>query len=81
MLFLVLILDSAANSKNERYYQDKWCNNHNGETEYILSDKTRVDCLTETHAIEFDFAGKWEAIGQSLHYGLMTSKTPGIVYM
>jgi hypothetical protein len=46
----------------------------------VLSDGTRVDCLTEEYAIEFDFADKWaEAIGQSLHYALMTGKKPGIV--
>ena len=46
----------------------------------MLSDGTRVDCLTEEYAIEFDFADKWaEAIGQSLHYALMTGKKPGIV--
>jgi hypothetical protein len=48
--------------------------------EYKLIDDTRVDCLTKTHAIEFDFASKWaEAVGQSLHYSNLTSKTAGIV--
>jgi len=36
--------------------------------------------MTETHAIEFEFAGKWtEAVGQSLHYSLQTGKRAGIV--
>ena len=40
----------------------------------------RCDCLTTTHAIEFDFADKWaEAIGQSLHYATQTEKKAGIV--
>lgn len=64
----------------EKVYQDAWCAKNHGETEYVLDDKARVDCLTETHAIEFDFAPKWaESIGQALYYGLKTSKAPGIV--
>ena len=64
----------------ERDYQDVWCKANNGITEYRLSDNCRVDCLTNTHAIEFDFAEKWaESIGQALYYGLQTNKTPGVV--
>lgn len=48
--------------------------------EVKLIDDTRIDCLTKTHAIEFDFAPKWaEAIGQSLHYSRMSGKIAGIV--
>lgn len=51
-----------------------------GISEYYLNDKTRVDCLTKTHAIEFDFAEKvYEGIGQSLYYSVKTRKKPGIV--
>ena len=65
---------------NELSYQHAYCSAHNGIEEYELSDKTRVDCLTDTHAIEFDFANKWaESIGQALHYGSMTSKKPKVV--
>ncbi len=39
-----------------------------------------MDCLTETHAVEVDFARKWaEAIGQSLYYSHYTGKKPGIL--
>ena len=63
----------------EAHYQEIWCE-YIGEVEVILDDDTRVDCLTDTHAIEFDFANKWaEAIGQSLHYSVMTGKRAGIV--
>lgn len=65
---------------NEASYQHAWCSAHGGVEEYVLSDRTRVDCLTDTHAIEFDFADKkYEAVGQSLHYAVMTGKKPGIV--
>lgn len=65
---------------NEASYQDAWCSIHGGVTEYENADHTRVDCLTKTHAVEFDFANKWaESIGQALHYGLMTNKKPKVV--
>lgn len=52
----------------------------NGEIEHRLPDKTRIDCLTSSYAIEVDFASKWaESIGQSLYYGLMTNKKPGVL--
>lgn len=65
---------------SEASYQKAWCSAHNGIEEYENKDMTRVDCLTLTHAVEFDFANKWaESIGQALHYGLMTGKKPMIV--
>lgn len=44
---------------NEESYQQAWCDAHGGVMEYENSDFTRVDCLTKTHAVEFDFANKW----------------------
>lgn len=64
----------------ERWYQQQWCNDQGGKMEYVLPDRTRCDCLTATHAIEFDFGPKWaEAIGQALYYSLQTGKRAGIV--
>ena len=64
----------------EKYYQNEWCTKWGGIQEYILYDKTRVDCLTKTYAVEFDFASKWaEAIGQSLYYSKITGKKPAII--
>jgi len=64
----------------ERDYQLAWCKDHNGTAEYVLDDRTRVDCLTATHAVEVDFAPKWaEAIGQSLYYSAKTGKRAGIL--
>ena len=46
----------------------------------VLADGTRCDCVTATHAIEFDFGGNWaEAIGQSSYYSIQTKKKAGIV--
>ncbi len=65
--------------KKEKHYQAEWCADR-GLTEYRLPDRTRVDCLTESHAIEFDWAKKWhEGIGQSLYYAVQTGKRAGIV--
>ena len=68
-----------AKKYNERHYQTQLCNEINGEMEYVLKDKTRVDCLTDEYAIEVDFAKKWaESIGQSLFYAEMTRKEPAV---
>lgn len=74
----------AQTPKNHQYfekdYQKVWCDAHCGTREVILSDRARVDCVTATHAIEFDFATKWaESIGQALYYGYALNKKPGIV--
>ena len=45
-----------------------------------MPDGTRCDIVTETSAIEVDFADKWaEAIGQSLNYAFQSSKRAGIL--
>ena len=60
----------------EADYVNAYCK---GIVEYELSDRTRVDCLTDDYAIEFDFAKKWaESIGQSLYYAKMTGKKPAV---
>ena len=82
-LFCLAIFAQSSYAKHdlpEKYYQEEWCKEQNGVTEYVLSDGTRVDCLTKNYAVEFDFASKWaESIGQSLYYASQTGKTPAIV--
>ena len=81
-VFLIMVVPVcyAGHIQNEKYYQKIWCRENKGITEYILPDKTRVDCLTKNYAVEFDFASKWaESVGQSLYYAKMTSKKPAIV--
>ena len=85
-LLLILILalpfmgcSGAVKKYNERHYQTILCDELSGEMEYVLKDKTRVDCLTDIYAIEVDFAKKWaESVGQSLYYAKMTGKEPAI---
>lgn len=80
LLTLTVSTARAAHIKSEKYFQNKWCQEHDGQAEVILPDKTRADCITTTHAIEFDFGKKWaEAIGQALYYSLQTGKRAGIV--
>jgi hypothetical protein len=79
-VFLATSVILAKREHPERWYQEQWCEEHNGRLEVVLPDGTRCDCLTDTHAIEFDFGNKWaESIGQSSYYALQTGKRPGIV--
>lgn len=85
-LLLIAWIAPAAAYHNERWYVRLWCQQMNGQEEYMLPDQTYCDCLTETHAVEVDFAKsrhgalKWyEGLGQALHYANMTGKKPGVV--
>lgn len=76
--FLLLAIPSISHADwKEADYVNRYCM---GKVEYVLPDRTRIDCLTETHAIEFDFGRKWaEALGQSVYYSAQTGKRAGIV--
>ena len=70
-----LIRDSEHHYKESDYVK-AYCN---GSIEYVLNDKTRIDCLTEKYTIEFDWAKKWaESVGQTLYYSKMTNKLPAV---
>ncbi len=76
-IIILFLISVNAYAEPEKYYQQKYCK---GVMEFVLPDKTRVDCLTKTHAIEYDFGKKWaEAIGQALHYAMWTGRKGGIV--
>ena len=83
VFFVIMVIPSLSDAKrqhSEKYYQQQWCQQQGGQIEVVLPDRTRADCLTETHAIEFDFGDKWaEAIGQSLYYAIQTGKRAGVV--
>lgn len=65
---------------NEGYYQNNFAIQIKGETEVVLDDKTRVDIVTDTFAIEVDFAEKWaESVGQSQYYARKLNKKAGIL--
>lgn len=77
LFFFILLFPILAWAAPEKYYQKGACN---GVMEYRLDDGSRVDCLTDEYAIEYDFANKWaEAVGQALYYAEKTGKKPAIV--
>jgi len=74
-----MVKKEPPNKKHEDYYQTIMCNKLNGLKEYVLDDRTRVDCLTDDYAIEVDWAKKWaEGIGQALFYAEKTQKKPAV---
>lgn len=83
VLFVSLLtntLAAAGHLAPEKWYQVKWCAEHNGRTEERMVNGVRVDCLTATHAIEFDFAVKWyEGMSQALYYSMLTGRRAGLV--
>ena len=85
LIILSLIFSSPSNAlENEDYYNRQFCAQESGQLEYKLSDKSRVDCLTDTHAYEADWADGlkvYESIGQSLYYAAETGKNPGILLL
>ena len=83
-LFLLVVLlptTISAQAKSGKWHEADFVDAHcKGKIEYVLADKTRVDCLTDTHAIEYDWGRKWaESLGQALFYSAMTGKKAGIV--
>ena len=51
-----------------------------GQKEVVLDDMTRVDIVTDTFAIEVDFAEKWsQGVGQALYYAEKLNKKAGIL--
>ena len=70
---------ASAKKYHEKYYQTQLCKELDGEMEYVLEDRTRVDYLTDGYAIEVDWAKKWaEGIGQALYYAQMTNRKPAV---
>jgi hypothetical protein len=62
--FIIIIIFSlrspllAKREHPEKWYQKRWCRKQGeqgGQVEVVLPDQTRCDCVTDTHAIEFDF--------------------------
>lgn len=80
MLVLFSVSTFSQTKQKEKYYQEAFADLMDGKTRVLLNDRTRVDVLTDTHAIEVDFADEWaESIGQALHYEGMTGKQAGVL--
>ena len=82
---LIFFLSLSSNAlEKEKYYSEMYCEELFGKVNYTLEDKSKVDCLTDTHAYEVDWADGmkvYEAIGQSLYYASQTNKKPGIILL
>jgi len=75
ILIIAMIFLIGMTNKKEIDYQNEFC--VNGIKEYVLKDKSRIDCLTDTYAIEIDFSKKvYECIGQSIYYSIETNRKP-----
>ena len=72
-------------NKDEDDYVKEWCPENDGKLEWPLDDRTEVDCLTDTHVVEFKRAGEWskvlKGIGQAIHSAqqIDVNRRPGIV--
>ena len=74
------VVAASAYAMSEGEYQKEWCAKHNGEIDYKTQDKTTVDCLTDTYAVELDYAEKWvQSMRKSRDHSLSTGKAPGVV--
>ena len=77
ILLLFTLPCEARHFYKEAVYQNYWCDQRQGITEYKLPDKSRVDCLLPDMAVEVDFARKRdECLGQALRYSAYTKKRP-----
>ena len=80
LIFFLPLTAWAGTLHPESAYRDAWCAKARGQTEFVLRDKTRVDCLTANYAVEIEFAPKWKnAVGQALHYARLSGEQPAIV--
>ena len=62
ILSIIFIFPTTLLAKREhpeKWYQQIWCEAQKGRVEVVLPDGTRCDCVTDTHAIEFDFGNYW----------------------
>jgi len=79
MLALMLIpsLALAGHIHPEAWYQKKWCDAAGGKVVTIQGKE--IDCLTDTHAVEVEFAGfkSYESMGQTLRYMRLSKRERG----
>lgn len=62
----------------EKDYRDALCQEF--EREKRLAPHSIADCVSETHAIEVEWADNWkEGVGQALAYAMVSSLIPGVI--
>lgn len=83
--WLAIVLLCAIGSSSladERAEARRLAPKYAAQPEVRMTDGTVCDLVSETEAIEIDYAPKWaEAVGQSLHYAEMTGKKAGIILL
>lgn len=84
VLCQIFVLNQNGNNllpEKEKLRESDYVNTYcKGAKEYVLPDKTRIDCLTEQYACEFDWAKKWyKGFGQALWYAHNSGKKPCLV--
>ena len=80
LLFISIICQAQLLKQREVYYEGLFSKAINGTTQVVLKDLSRVDIVTDTFAIEIDFADKWaESVGQSLYYAHVLDRKPGVL--
>lgn len=81
MLTMVTVADKPV-KHNELYWCGVLAKKYHAEQEVRLEGGARCDLVTDKYAIEVDWAHKkFEAIGQSLFYGMKLKKSPAIILL
>ena len=66
-------------AKTEADYVALVCPRLGGVPEYRTSVGARIDCLTDSQAIEFDWANKWyEGVTQAMYYAMLTERQAAV---
>lgn len=82
---LIFLLASAlwpatVEARDEAFWQQRYCEGM--DLERHLPSGGFVDCLSDEHAIEVDWADGWAgSVGQSLYYAAETGRKPGIILL
>jgi hypothetical protein len=77
---LILVVLTGFSFRLEKDYQRAWARDNAGVCEVRTADGARVDIVTDTYAVEVDFAKKWaESLGQCLLYSACTGKKPAVL--
>ena len=78
--WFLLMWTLSAVGETEKDYVQAWATANHGKMNVRLTDGTRCDVVTSTHAVEVTFAPKWqEAIGRTLYQASQLNKHAGIV--
>lgn len=73
--------DNPKPKKHEAYYIEKLTHQLHGRSEVTIKGG-RIDILTDTHAIEVEWAPKWkQSIGQALWYAMQKNTKPRIILL